>query len=96
MSKIEIQRMLEDADRFADEDQARKKHVEAANSLSSFVYGLKSQLQDSEGLGGKVTSEDKKQLSAVVKETEEWIDEHEKTAGIEDLEDKLSGGFPSC
>ena len=33
---------------------AQHKHIKALNSLQNYIWGLKSQLGDSEGLGGKV------------------------------------------
>ncbi|KAJ7840756.1 Hsp70 protein-domain-containing protein [Mycena leptocephala] len=67
-----------------------RKRIESFNSLSSFVYGLKTQLGDQEGLGGKVSDEDKKTILAAVKDTTDWIDENGATAGVEDLEEKLA------
>ncbi|KAF9238371.1 heat shock protein 70 family [Melanogaster broomeanus] len=61
-----------------------------SNSLSSFVFGLKSQLADQSGLGGKLEDDDKKELLAVIKDTTEWIDEHGQSAGTEELEEKLA------
>jgi endoplasmic reticulum chaperone BiP len=46
--------MVREAEEFASEDEAQRKRVEALNSLSGFVFGLKAQLADQEGLGGKV------------------------------------------
>ena len=46
--------MVREAEEFASEDEAQRKRIEALNSLSAFVFGLKSQLGDQEGLGGKV------------------------------------------
>ena len=46
--------MVREAEEFASEDEAQRKRVEALNSLSGFVFGLKTQLGDQEGLGGKV------------------------------------------
>ncbi len=46
--------MVKEAEEFASEDEAQRKRIEALNSLSSFVFGLKTQLADKEGLGGKV------------------------------------------
>ena len=57
--------------------------------LRSFVYGLKSQLGDQEGLGGKVDDEDKKTILDLVKETTEWIDENGASATADELEEKL-------
>lgn len=46
--------MVREAEEFASEDEAQRKRVEALNSLSAFVFGLKTQMGDQEGLGGKV------------------------------------------
>lgn len=71
--------------------EANRKRIEALNSLSSFVYGLKTQLGDQEGLGGKIDDGDKKKILDTVKETTEWIDEQGSSATVEELEEKLSG-----
>ena len=54
----DIDRMVAEAEGFVAEDEAQKKRIEALNSLSSYVYSLRSQLGDSEGLGGKLDSDD--------------------------------------
>ncbi|OSD03699.1 heat shock protein 70 [Trametes coccinea BRFM310] len=90
LSPEEIERMVKEAEEFAAEDEAQRKRIEALNSLSSFVYGLKTQLADQDGLGGKLEDEDKKAILDVVKETTDWIEENGQTATAEDLEEKLS------
>ncbi|KAJ7840745.1 heat shock protein 70 family [Mycena leptocephala] len=90
LTQEEIDRMVAEAEQFASEDEAQRKRIESLNSLSSFVYGLKTQLGDQEGLGGKVSDEDKKTILAAVKDTTDWIDENGATAGVEDLEEKLA------
>ena len=79
----------------ASEGETQRKHIEAHNSLSAFVFGLMSQLGDQEGLGGKIDDSDKKSLLATIKETTDWIDENGQSAGTEDLKEKLSGKFLS-
>lgn len=83
--------MVADAEKFAAEDEANRKKIEALNSLSSFVYGLKNQVTDSEGLGGKLDSDDKQTILDAIKEATEWIEENGSTASVEDLEEKLAG-----
>ncbi|KAF7307699.1 hypothetical protein MKEN_01129900 [Mycena kentingensis (nom. inval.)] len=90
LSQEEIDRMVAEAEQFAAEDEAARKRIEAMNSLSSFVYGLKTQLGDQEGLGGKLEDDDKKTILSAVKDATDWIDENGATAGIEDLEEKLA------
>jgi heat shock protein 5 len=82
--------MIREAEDFASEDELARKRIEALNSLSSFVYGLKTQIGDQEGLGGKISDEDRKTLLALTKETTEWIDTEGQTASVETLEEKLA------
>jgi len=89
LSQEEIDRMVAEAEEFAAEDEAQKKRIEALNSLSSYVYSLKSQLGDSEGLGGKLDADDKKTLLDAIKETTDWIDSEGQSASADDLEEKL-------
>ena len=91
LSQEEIDRMVAEAEKFAEEDEAQRKRIEALNSLSSFVYGLKTQLGDQEGLGGKISDDDKKTILATVKETTEWLEVNGSNASVEDLEEKLAG-----
>jgi endoplasmic reticulum chaperone BiP len=89
LSQEEIDRMVAEAEEFAAEDEAQKKRIEALNSLSSYVYSLKSQLGDSDGLGSKLDADDKKTLSDAIKETIDWIDSEGQSASVDDLEEKL-------
>ena len=87
--------MIMEGEKFAEEDALVRKRQETLNSLSSLLYGVKSQLGDKEGLGGKLTAEDRKTLEEIVREEVDWVDEHGKDASLEDLEEKLAGGYDS-
>jgi endoplasmic reticulum chaperone BiP len=85
--------MVKEAEEFATEDELHRKRIEALNGLSSFVYGLKGQLGDQEGLGGKISDDDKRTILAATKEVTDWIDENGQSASVEELEEKLTGAF---
>lgn len=89
LSQEEIDRMVREAEEFAAEDDAQRKRIEAVNSFSSYLLTLKSQIADSEGLGGKLSDEDKKAVNAAVKEGNEWIDVNGQEATTEEIEEKL-------
>lgn len=91
LSQDDIDRMVRDAERFADDDSVQRKRVEGFNELSSFVYGIKSQLEDQKGYGGKISGEDRKEILTAIKDAEVWIDENEKTAELDEFEYKLAG-----
>ncbi|KAF8160928.1 heat shock protein 70 [Crassisporium funariophilum] len=89
-SQEEIDRMVAEGDKFAAEDTLHKKRTEALNGISNFVYGLKTQLADKEGMSKKLSGGDKKKLQEILKEGSEWIEEYGKDASLEDLEEKLA------
>ncbi|KAH8977177.1 heat shock protein 70 [Lactarius hatsudake] len=90
LSKDDIDRMIREAEDFAAEDEVARKRIEALNALSSFIYGLKTQIGDQEGLGGKIDDDDRKTLLALVKETTEWTETEGQNATAEELEEKLA------
>ena len=90
LSKDDIDRMIREAEEFAADDEISRKRIEALNALSSFIYGLKTQLGDQEGLGGKIDDDDRKKLLALVKETVEWTETEGENATAEELEEKLA------
>lgn len=59
-----------------------------AKANLDFVFSLKAQVGDKEGLGGKLSEDDKETILSAVKETTEWLDEN-PNAEAEDYEDKL-------
>ena len=70
----DIERMIKDAETFADEDSKMKDKVEARNDLESYAYSLKNQLADKEKLGGKIADDDKTTLEAAIETAIKWLD----------------------
>lgn len=54
-----------------------------------FVFSLKNQVNDAEGMGGKLSSDDKETILEAIKEKSSWLDENPE-AEAEDYEDQLS------
>ena len=69
----DIERMIHDAEQFADEDQKLKERVEARNELESYIYSVKNQINDKEQLAAKLTDEDKKKIEGVIDEKVKWL-----------------------
>jgi len=72
----DIERMVNEADKFADEDKKVKEKVEARNELESYTYSLKNQVGDKEKLGGKLSEDDKKTVLEAVEKKIEWLDKN--------------------
>ncbi|XP_063966502.1 endoplasmic reticulum chaperone BiP-like [Lytechinus pictus] len=70
----DIERMVNEAERFAEEDKKTKEKVEARNELESYSYSLKNQVNDEEKLGGKLSDDEKDTIMSAVDEQIEWLD----------------------
>merc|ERR1739836_147941 len=66
LSPEEIERMIKESEKFADEDKKIKERVESKNELESYVYSLKNQINDKEKLGGKLSDEEKTVISDAI------------------------------
>ena len=77
LSDDDIERMVREAEEFAEEDKKVKERIDARNGLESYVYNLKNQLEDDDkGLADKLSPEDKKELQDTIDETLDWMDEN--------------------
>ena len=74
LSPEDIDRMIKDAEKFADEDKKVKEKVEAKNELESYTYSLKNQLSDKEKLGGKLSEDEKETITKIVEEKIKWLE----------------------
>ncbi|OAA70290.1 glucose-regulated protein [Cordyceps fumosorosea ARSEF 2679] len=84
----EIERMVAEAEKYAEEDKATRERIEARNGLENYAFNLKNQVNDEEGLGGKIDDEDKETIIDAVKETQEWLEENGADATAEDFEEQ--------
>lgn len=85
LTQEEIDHMVTEP-QFSAEDETQKKHIGVLDTLSSYVYSLKSELDDSEGLCGKLDADNKKTYLDAIKETAGLIDSEGQLATADDLE----------
>merc|ERR1712130_334687 len=76
LSPEDIERMINDAEKFAEEDAALKGKVEARNELESYAYSLKNQLSDKEKLGGKLDEDEQSKIEEVINEKIKWLEDN--------------------
>ncbi|KAL6651766.1 hypothetical protein ACP70R_010691 [Stipagrostis hirtigluma subsp. patula] len=72
LSQEEIDRMIREAEEFAEEDKKVKEKVDARNQLETYIYSVKSTV-DGE-LGDKMDGAEKERVEEAVRETNEWLD----------------------
>ncbi|KAK8805415.1 hypothetical protein WA158_002071 [Blastocystis sp. Blastoise] len=88
LSDDEIERMVQEAEQYANEDKEAREKVEKRNALEGYAYQLKNTVSDKEkGVADKISAEDKKTIEDAVKETLDWLEDNE-SATAEELEEK--------
>merc|ERR1712170_341267 len=88
LSQEDIERMVREAEEFADEDKKVKERIDARNGLESFLYNLKNTLDDEEkGIADKVEPAEKDELMNLIDETLDWLDEN-PDADTEEFQEK--------
>ena len=76
LSLEEIERMINDAEKFAKEDQRVKERVLAKNNLEMYAYSVKSQVEDGSRIGG-ISKSDRKKITKAANKEIEWLLEHQ-------------------
>ena len=71
LSDSDIDQMVQDAEKFAEEDKKRRAEAEAKNNAESLVHTTEKQLEEH---GDKIDADLKGQIEAAVKETKEAIE----------------------
>ena len=87
LSPEDIERMVNEAEQFADEDKKVKEKVEAKNEFESYAYSLKNQIGDKDKLGSKLSEEDKATLEKATEEAVSWLESH-ADASTEELKEQ--------
>ncbi|KAG7597208.1 Heat shock protein 70kD C-terminal domain superfamily [Arabidopsis suecica] len=87
LSKEEIEKMVQEAEKYKAEDEQVKKKVEAKNSLENYAYNMRNTIKD-EKLAQKLDQEDKQKIEKAIDETIEWI-EGNQLAEVDEFEYKL-------
>jgi molecular chaperone DnaK len=86
LSEAEIEKMVKEAEKFADEDKTRKEEAELLNQANTVFYATEKSLKD---YGDKVPASDKESIEKELKNLKEKIEKKDMDgmkAGIESLQ----------
>jgi len=88
LSKEEIEKMVNDAEKFKAEDDQQKERIAAKNGLESYCFNMKSTVEDDK-LKGKISESDLKTISDKCEETIKWLDQNQ-SAEVDEFKHKQS------
>jgi len=75
LSADDIQRMVDEAEQFKDDDERMKKQFESKNNLENYLYQVKKSI-DEEPMKTKLTDEDRNIVSSKIADIQTWCDEN--------------------
>ncbi|NXO51591.1 HSP70 protein, partial [Aramus guarauna] len=76
LSKDDIDRMVQEAEKYKAEDEANRDRVAAKNSLESYTYNMKQTVEDDK-LKGKISDQDKQKVLDKCREVVSWLDRNQ-------------------
>jgi len=74
LSDDEIEKMVAEAEEFAEQDKKEKDKVNARNQLEAYLYNLKNSINDA--LADKIPDSDKEELSNKIEDTLVWLEDN--------------------
>merc|ERR1712232_725817 len=86
LSKEEIERMVNDAEKFKDEDAKQKDRISAKNGLESYCFNMKTTIDD-EKMADKISADDKKLITDKCDDAIKWLDANQ-LAEVEEFSEK--------
>jgi len=86
LSKEEIERMVNDAEKFKAEDEKQKDRISAKNGLESYCFNMKTTLDD-EKVKDKISEDDRKAINDKCDEAIKWLDANQ-LAEVEEFNEK--------
>ena len=76
LSQSDIDRMVNEAEKYAAEDDANKQKIEAKNGLENYCYSMRNTLSE-EKLKEKFEGDDKENIEKALQETLDWLDRNQ-------------------
>merc|ERR1712217_257299 len=76
LSQAEIDRMVQEAEKFRSEDEANRAKVEAKNGLENYCFTMRNTLNE-EKLKEKFEDGDKEKIESAVQEALDWLDKNQ-------------------
>ncbi|XP_026421810.1 probable mediator of RNA polymerase II transcription subunit 37c [Papaver somniferum] len=87
LSKEEIEKMVQEAEKYKTEDEEHKKKIESKNGLENYAYNMRNTIKD-EKIAGKLAPEDKKKIEDAIEAAIQWLDSNQ-LAEADEFDDKM-------
>ena len=76
LSKEDIERMVQEAEKYKAEDEAHKEKIESKNGLENYAYNMRNTVNE-EKVSEKITADDKAKIEKAIEDTISWLENNE-------------------
>lgn len=73
LTASEIERMVADAEKYAEEDKLIKEKLEAKQQFDNYIYTMRSTIEDPSKLANKLDSDDIEAISEALRDASDWM-----------------------
>merc|ERR1712093_444405 len=73
LSQDDIERMVNEAEKYAAEDEMIKEKIEAKNALENYSYSMRNSINEDK-MKDKIEAADRETIETAIKETTDWLD----------------------
>merc|ERR1712139_134636 len=90
LTEEQIEKMIKEAEQFADEDKKVKERVDAKNAFDGYLHSMRSAAEGSgenKGLSEKMDDDEKEQIMEAIKDGQSWLDSNPE-ADAEEVKEK--------
>merc|ERR1719359_1668615 len=90
LTEEQIEKMIKEAEQFADEDKKVKERVDAKNSFDGYLHSMRGAAEgsgDNKGLSEKLDAEEKEKIMDAIKDGQSWMDSNPE-ADAEEIKEK--------
>jgi heat shock protein 1/8 len=76
LSKEEIERMVNDAEKYKKEDETQRDRISAKNSLESYCYNMQTSMNDDK-ISTRISADDKAKIDETIKSALTWMESNQ-------------------
>merc|ERR1711939_157221 len=90
LTEEEIEKMIREAEEFAEEDKLAKERIDARNAFDGYIHSMKSAVEGSgenKGLGEKMDEDEKETIDDAIKDGQDWLSSNPE-ADAEEIKEK--------
>merc|ERR1711988_160204 len=90
LTEEQIEKMIKEAEQFADEDKKVKERIDARNAFDGYLQSMRSAAEgsgDDKGLSEKLDDDEKEQIAEAIKDGQDWLSSNPE-ADAEEIKEK--------